>query len=214
VETITGTFTSNVRNLTTVSTGTSSIGLLVKAPNPATSETLVAKNVIADGVGTDISAQAGFLTSTAVATMSNSNYDTRTTPGLGTATVTDPATAGNQMTLPLFSDAGVGLFHQAAGSPTIDAGAVDGFLGTLDFDGDARTRGAAPDIGADEFIPLPATSPPPTTAAPPLTGAPITQVFDLAAAIRHCKKKFRKGTKKRKRCIKRARRQALAIAGT
>jgi hypothetical protein len=207
VETITGTFTSNVRNLTAVATGTSSIGLTVRAPNAATSETLVAKNVIADGVGTDISAQAGSASSTAVATMANSNYSTRATPGTGTATVTDPATGGNQIATPLFSDAGLGLFHQAVGSPTIDAGAVDGLLGTLDFDGDARTLGAAPDIGADEFIPLPVISPPPTTAAPPPTALPTGQAFDLTAAIRHCKKKFRKGPK-RKRCIKKARLRA------
>jgi hypothetical protein len=43
--------------------------------------------------------------------------------------------------------------HEAASSPTVDAGAPYGKIGANDIDGDPRTLGAATDIGADEFVP-------------------------------------------------------------
>jgi hypothetical protein len=79
---------------------------------------------------------------------------------LGTATVTNPGTGvGNQTAAPLFTDAGAGLFHEAVGSPTIDAGAAVDLMGSADIDADPRTVGAAPDIGADEFVSSPPTPP-------------------------------------------------------
>ncbi len=45
----------------------------------------------------------------------------------------------------------------------IDAGIADPLLGPLDFEGQARVIGPAPDIGADEFMP----APPPATPSPP-----------------------------------------------
>jgi hypothetical protein len=66
--------------------------------------------------------------------------------------------------------------------------------------GIGRPQGAACDIGAFERQ----SDPPPTAGVQ----GPVTS-FNLAAAIRKCKKKFRKGPK-RKRCIKRARQKAAA----
>jgi hypothetical protein len=195
-----GTHTANMRNVTAVATGSGSEGIFVTATNNPDQETLVGKNVIARGVSTDVAAQAGNTLTVATATMSNSNYLTTAPTGIGTATVTPAGTGTNQTGSPLFTDAASGNLHEATGSPTIDAGAVVDLMGTNDFDGDARTLGAAPDIGADEFIPAPpsGTTPPPTS------------TFNLAAAIKRCKKKFRKGTKARKRCIKKARARAGA----
>jgi hypothetical protein len=62
---------------------------------------------------------------------------------------------GNQDAEPLFASPATLDFHQLAGSPTIDAGMATPLLGTGDFDGDARTLGSAPDIGADEYVPPP-----------------------------------------------------------
>ncbi|HEY8304689.1 MAG TPA: choice-of-anchor Q domain-containing protein, partial [Solirubrobacteraceae bacterium] len=56
-------------------------------------------------------------------------------------------------------------FHEQAGSVTIDAGVADPLLGAQDPDGHARALGAAPDIGAYEFVP-PAPPPPPPPPAP------------------------------------------------
>jgi hypothetical protein len=69
--------------------------------------------------------------------------------------VTDPGSGDNQTGEPLFADAAAGDFRQYLGSPTINAGALDGFSGGHDLDGEPRTMGAAPDIGADEFDPTP-----------------------------------------------------------
>lgn len=56
---------------------------------------------------------------------------------------------GNQTARPTFSDEAGGDLHQAAGSPTLDAGTADR-LGATDVDGEARIQGPEPDIGADE----------------------------------------------------------------
>ena len=52
----------------------------------------------------------------------------------------------------MFVDPANGDYREAAGSPTIDAGVTDRSA-PLDLDGNARTLGAAPDIGAFEFVP-------------------------------------------------------------
>jgi hypothetical protein len=62
-------------------------------------------------------------------------------------------------------------FHELAGSPTIDAGVADARLGALDPDGNARVMGAAPDIGAYEFV-VPA--PPIAGGKSPVTPGPVT----------------------------------------
>jgi hypothetical protein len=64
---------------------------------------------------------------------------------------------GNQSGEPLLTSD----FHELAGSPTIDAGLSDPLIGAEDLDGNPRTLGAAPDIGAYEFVP-PAAAPAPT----------------------------------------------------
>lgn len=57
---------------------------------------------------------------------------------------------GNQTAPPIFVDAELGDYSQAAASPTVDAGTVDQ-LGPLDLAGRTRVQGPAPDIGAYEF---------------------------------------------------------------
>lgn len=63
------------------------------------------------------------------------------------------AGSNNQSIPPLFVDPANGDYRQKAGSATIDFGASNLQLGPLDVDGDPRTVGGAPDIGADEFVP-------------------------------------------------------------
>jgi hypothetical protein len=113
-----------------------------------------AKNVIARGPTTDVSAtQSGG--ATLAMTLTNSNYLTEVTSG--GATVTPSTDPSNQEASPVFVNAGAGNFHQDPSSPTIDAGTEANLLGTTDFDGDPRSLDgncdgtAAPDIGVDEF---------------------------------------------------------------
>ncbi len=77
--------------------------------------------------------------------VNHSNFDT--SKGEGDAKVIDGG--GNQSAPPLFVDAENRNYHEAAGSPTIDAG-IAGELGPLDLDGNPRVLGPAPDIGAFE----------------------------------------------------------------
>jgi hypothetical protein len=77
-----------------------------------------------------------------------------------------------------FTDLAAGDFHEVAGSPTIDAGIATALLGPADPDGNPRTLGAAPDIGAFEFVPPPPAPKPAgggSTAPPgPPSGGPPT----------------------------------------
>jgi hypothetical protein len=96
-------------------------------------------NTIARGKGKDIDAKGG-------CAVAYSNFRPDFSSGVA-------AGAGNQSAEPVFAD---GDYRPAAGSPTIDAGALDAFATSPDPDGQPRTVGAAPDIGAYEYVPPPA----------------------------------------------------------
>ena len=100
----------------------------------------------------------------------HSNFDTSSPEG--EAKVIDGG--GNQTAPPVFVNAENGDFREAAGSPTIDAGIADQ-LGPLDLAGNPRILGAAPDIGAYEFVPPPAVA-----VLPP--AAPAGQLQSLSLA--------------------------------
>jgi hypothetical protein len=118
-------------------------------------QTLNGRNVIANGNGTGADVSAGNGGASVTINLDHSNYDTQNEVGVN-ATVTDPGSGTNQLAAPQFVGAD---FHQAGSSPTIDAGAGDPLLGSADIDGEARSQGGAPDIGADEFtVPPPAAN--------------------------------------------------------
>jgi hypothetical protein len=182
-----GSFTV-ARNVTAVATGADSRGAAVScgacfgAP-----QTLDLRNVIASGSGVDIEATGG--SSTAKIIVSNSNFDS--SKGGAGESILDQG--GNQTAPPLFRDAAAGDYREAAGSPTIDAG-TNNLLGATDFDGNPRTVGAAPDIGAFEYVPPVSPVPPPV---PPgeiqsLTIAPrVFRAVNAGGAILSAKKKAR-----------------------
>lgn len=63
--------------------------------------------------------------------------------------------------------------------------------------------------GSPHSVPLSGTATVPSSGTPVTTQlTPTAPTFDLAAAIKKCKKKFDKGTKKRANCIRRARQEA------
>ena len=143
-----GSGTMTLRNVTAVATGTDSLGLRADAAGSNTAILIDAGNVIASGAGADVRATETGSKSTSVVLLRSSNYDTVVVSGGAAAT---PAGSGsNQVAAPVFADAD---YHQAAGSPTIDAGAVDESTGSLDLDYQTRPWGVAMDIGADEFYP-------------------------------------------------------------
>lgn len=213
--------TNNLRNVTAVSTGSSSFGLNYFYssfdPNSGPTYVISAKSVIAQGTSQDVRAQAGQQTSTTI-NLDHSNYDTATTQVTGTggaAAVTPPGTGAPNFNVtdpPLLGTDG---YHQLAGSPTIDAGATDGSSGMTDIDGQVRTFGSAADIGADEVADAdgdglldtadncpnqagPASNGgcPLAVATPPLSFVP--QEADPCAALRAKLKKAKSKKKKRK----------------
>lgn len=138
-----------LRNVTAIATGSNSNGLSYQA-GPSTVMTVSALNVIARGTMNDVrSAQNGGGTN--AMTLDYSNFAT-TLPS-GGATVTTAGTLHNQTTPPIFANAAGGDFHEATGSPTINAGFAAPDLGPADLDGLPRNQQGNPDIGAYEVQP-------------------------------------------------------------
>ena len=123
------------------------------------------KNSILSGESVDLLAVPG-AAGTAVAEIAYSNFD---------SSKAEPETTisegpGNKTAPPAFLDAVGGDYREAAGSPTIDSGSPDPFLGPTDYDGNPRVLGSAPDIGAFEFVPPPPKAPTTSTTPPALLG--------------------------------------------
>ncbi len=146
---IPGTGTNTFRNVTAYAQNAPAIFL----SSYSGSITINAANLIAYGFPVDIRAEADGNANAATVVTDHSNYlyeDEVATNG-GTPFVTNPGANDNQTAAPQFVNAAAGNFHQAAGSPTINAGSAAPGLGSIDIDGEARLQGPAPDIGADEF---------------------------------------------------------------
>jgi hypothetical protein len=138
------------RNLTAIATGPNSDGLRSSGSiGPVGPYTMVVRNSIVSGDGYDLqSSYNGFTAGNIDVAYSNFDLvkqDSSTTITQG---------PGNQTAAPLFVDRGAGDYREAAGSPTIDGGTTEGIPAT-DFDGNSRSLGAAPDLGAYEFVPPP-----------------------------------------------------------
>ncbi len=198
---------ADLRNVTAAATGTGGDGITLSTNTGNLS--LEAKNTIAIGA-VDAAVEAADATGTATITFEYSSYDSEDESGAGTATVTDPGTGtGNQdaaVNPPLLADPIAGDFHQLANSPTVNGGAMVDMLGTGDFEGEARTQGSAPDIGADEFTP-PVQNPPFTPVTPATSEDPDCQ--PLRDRIRRLTKRIKRADdSKQKASLKKKRRKA------
>lgn len=141
-----------LRHVTAVATGSSSTGVASTSSGSGGSVTVDASSVIASGISTDVSAVGGSGGSAAIADFSFSNYDSQLEGTHGS--VTDPGVDTNQTGPAMLANPAAGDVHELAGSFTIDRGARDAAAGSVDIDGESRSQGAAPDIGADEFTVL------------------------------------------------------------
>lgn len=151
---VAGTHAINVRNVTAISTGSSSYGanyFFGTFSPPGPTYTISAKSLIAQGTTQDVFVRASNTGTSVTMTLDHSDYDTSSSQNIGggTASVTAPGVGtGNIIGAPMLAADG---FHQVAGSPTVNAGATDGNSGTTDVDGQHRTIDTTPDIGADEL---------------------------------------------------------------
>lgn len=155
---------------------------------------VTAVNTIFHGPAFDIGAAQ--LGGTVSVSLDHSNY--ASVNAEGGAAVTAPGSGTNQTAPPLFVDAGIGDFREAAGSPTIDAGVNEAANGTTDLAGNPRALPghltcdevppAIADIGAYEFVPVaPPCPPPPGREEKP--HAPNTRI--TAVAVRRHTATFR-----------------------
>jgi hypothetical protein len=151
---VTGGSGAAMRNVTAIASTAGGQGVLSSA-DFGPSQVVTLHNVIARGAGQGIDAEdngAAPEPDDIDVTVTNSNYSSVSEAPPEAEVVEGP---GNQTGPPLFANEATGDFHQLAGSPTIDAGAVDPLLGAVDIDGEPRNQGPAPDIGADEFTVIP-----------------------------------------------------------
>jgi hypothetical protein len=134
-----------LRNVTARSTG-APFSYGISAETASTQLVVDGRNVIADGSTADVNGDAqGMPPFSVTVNLTSSNYDSESE--LSGGQVTDPGTNGNQTATPLLAADG---YHQLLSSPTINGGTADALIGALDVDGEPRSSGAAPDIGADE----------------------------------------------------------------
>jgi hypothetical protein len=123
-----------LRNVTVIAGAGTSTGIRCNVKDG----TVSIVNAIVRGKTTDIDAGKG-------CSAAFSNFRPAFSTGVAPGT-------GNQSGEPLFADDD---YRPAAGSPTIDAGALDAFSSSPDPDGRPRSLGTAPDIGAYEYLPPP-----------------------------------------------------------
>lgn len=147
-----GTWTMRLRHVTAIGTGnlSNAAGIRIYSSTGGV-HAVDAKAVIADSPGGDIIGLSD-ASSTTTISLDHSSYTNAFTFGPGTTTITPAGSGSNQTDAPRFVNGATGDFHEAADSPTIDAGATDADSGGLDLDGGARTDGLAPDIGAYELV--------------------------------------------------------------
>jgi hypothetical protein len=147
--------TVTLRNVTAIATGSGGVGILGSGFGTPTNLLIRTINVIARGGpgGYGLVADAEGSAAAITVDASHSNYPNAI--GYGPNTKITPAGSGdNQTAAPAFRDAAAGDYREAAGSPTIDAGADSALNGANDVDGDARIVGTT-DIGGDEFVAQP-----------------------------------------------------------
>lgn len=136
----------------------------------------------------------------------HSNYGTVTKALSAPDSLYSINASANQDTEPQLVNLTLGDIHQLPGSPTIDAGAASG-IGPSDIDGEPRSTGAAPDIGADERPPPGVPSSPPAPPTPPI--APTSDVTDpVISGAKLSRKRFRVGPRATLRASAAARRPA------
>jgi hypothetical protein len=80
--------------------------------------------------------------------VSHSNY---VTASVATSMTSVDDDGSRQAIAPAFVDVAAGDYHELPGSRTVDAGAADPSNGAADLDGNPRTAGNAPDMGAYEL---------------------------------------------------------------
>jgi hypothetical protein len=140
---------ATVRNVTAYAPGAGAHAIRVSsAMNRPTK--LTAVNTIAIGGGLDLSVISAS-DANATLVVRHDNFRTKeatVSSGTGTSAIDDDGSSKSAQ--PLLVDPPGGDFHQVASSPTIDAGVADAANGSLDFEGDPRTLGPQPDVGADE----------------------------------------------------------------
>ena len=172
----------DLRNVTADARGSDSFAISAEARpqiSGCANVAVTVENTVALGTRADFVATGYGGTCPATFNVSSSNWRTKEE---STGGVVANGT-GNQPTAPLFVNAAAGDYHQLLSSPTVNAGTSDSLLGAVDFDGDPRAHGSAPDIGADEWVEPPdgdgdgvpdASDQCPQQAAQTATGCPPT----------------------------------------
>lgn len=162
----------NIRNVTVVGDGGSSVGIDVNSFALGKTATVTVDSSIIRGVQHALTREAA--DGTALVAMQYSNYDPFSVVDSGQGSLS--AGTGNTGADPLF--AGADDFRLAAGSPAIDTGNPAASQETLDLAGNPRVVGGRRDMGAYEAQPAPIDP------APPVDGAPVADTPSTPVAAK------------------------------
>jgi hypothetical protein len=145
---------NTIRNVTAIGGTAAAVKAFARSGCSCATATDTLVNVIAHSspTGVDLEANSDG-TATMNVNVTYSNYSTTSKTGSGAPSMTNINGDGtDQSASPAFVNAATGDFHEASGSPTIDAGLNDVANGSEDLDGNARTINGTTDIGAYEFV--------------------------------------------------------------
>lgn len=188
---------AELRNVIGDSRGPSGVGIAISGNGNGATQcgifNVVMKNSIArsaDGPNSDLTFTQGVGAVACAASLVSQNSNWR-----GSTSVLPISSVNDQHTVdPLFVNAAAGDYHQAPGSPTIDAGTSDSLVGATDLDNLPRSVGPAPDIGAFE-APLPPDTLAPAGSSLKFKPKSFVPTGSKRASIAAQKKKKPKGTK-------------------
>ncbi len=139
-----------LRNVTAVATGSGSFGLGFWTSGVESLLEVDAQATIAQGASADVFGSSSGAEALTLVRLEHSDYaHVLAAPGaLGEVTITPEGALENLTAPPLLAADG---YHELPGSPTVDKGFVAAGSGSADIDGQDRTIGSRPDIGADEL---------------------------------------------------------------
>ena len=160
--------TATLRNVTAIAPEPGGVAIHTEASGAKGYAAVLARNVIARGTFRGLEAETDNTGASATITAGHSNWQGGWVWGTH-ASIADGG--GNQTAAPVFVSAAGGDYHEAPGSPTVDAGMTEFLDGPFDIDGDPRQIGGT-DIGADELL-----------VAPEAVTGPATAVTSSAAGL-------------------------------
>ena len=161
--------TARFRNVTALALHPGTGNAMLVIGSATDTQDLTVTNALLRSGATELQVSDQMVANAARVTIDHSNFYFSSNPAFPENGPIVDAGGNQRVTAPRFRS--VGDYHQAPGSPTINAGVNSALNGLLDVDGDLRTLGGRTNMGADEFVPRPGAITGPARRITPTTAA-------------------------------------------